>query len=57
MHSLRRAIALLLLGGCGTSTEPQSPPPLLTRLPRALSSAEQRIVEGANAFLSPLRAC
>jgi serine protease inhibitor len=50
MHSLRLAIVLLLLGGCGTSTESQSPPPLLTRLPRTLSPAEQRIVDGGNTF-------
>lgn len=50
MHSLRLTLVLLVLGGCGTSTEPQSPPPLLTKLPRALSPAELRIVEGANAF-------
>lgn len=50
MHSVRLTLALLLLGGCGTAIESQDPPPLLTRLPRALSSGEQRIVDGANVF-------
>ena len=43
-------LALLILGSCGGPTEPEGPPPLLTELPRALSAAELRIVEGANAF-------
>jgi serine protease inhibitor len=47
---IRFSLALLALAGCGSSTEPQSPPPLLTKLPRALSAAEQRIVDGANTF-------
>ncbi len=41
---------LLVLSGCGTSTEAQSPPPILTKLPRALSPAERRVVDGGNAF-------
>jgi serine protease inhibitor len=49
-HPLYLSFAFLALGGCGNSTEPQSPPPLLTKLPRALSPAELRIVDGANAF-------
>jgi serine protease inhibitor len=49
-HSLGVSLALLALGGCRSSTEPQGPPPLLTQLPRALSPEERRIVEGANGF-------
>jgi serine protease inhibitor len=48
-HPLRLTLALFVLGACGT-TEPDGPPPLLTQLPRALSPAELRIVDGANAF-------
>ncbi len=40
----------LILTACGSPTAPGGRPPLLTELPRALSSAELRIVEGANAF-------
>jgi serine protease inhibitor len=47
---LRCSLALLLIVACGTSTEPAGPPPLLTELPRALSPAELRIVDGVNAF-------
>jgi serine protease inhibitor len=46
---LRLTLALLVLSACGT-TEPEAPPSLLTQLPRALSPAEFRIVDGANAF-------
>src|SRR5918997_515091 len=49
-QTIRFSLALLALAGCSSSTEPQSPPPLLTKLPRALSPAEQRIVDGANTF-------
>jgi serpin B len=49
-HWFRISLALSALGGCGTSTESQNPPPLLTRLPRTLSPTEQRIVDGSNAF-------
>jgi serpin B len=48
--SLGLSLALLALVACRSSTEPQGPPPLLTQLPRALSSAELHIVGGANAF-------
>jgi serine protease inhibitor len=46
-----RLATLLVLTGCGSSTAPGGdPPPVLTELPRTLSAAELRIVEGANAF-------
>jgi serine protease inhibitor len=46
---LRVPLALLVLGGCGSSTGPGGDlPPILTELPRTLSSSEHRIVEGAN---------
>jgi serine protease inhibitor len=48
-HPLRLTLALFALSACGT-TEPDGPAPLLTQLPRALSPAELRIVDGANAF-------
>jgi serine protease inhibitor len=45
------AAVLLALAGCGgSSTGPEDPPPILTELPRALTPAELRIVEGGNAF-------
>ena len=40
----------LILAACSSPAEPGGQPPLLTELPRALSSAELRIVDGANAF-------
>jgi len=43
-------IALLVLAACGSPTENDSRVPLLTQLPRALSSAETAIIDGANAF-------
>ncbi len=44
-------VALLLLTACGSSTDPGGDqPPLLSELPRSLSAAEVRIVEGANTF-------
>jgi serpin B len=49
-RSLRLSIPLLLLTACGSPTDPGGRPPLLTALPRALSSAELRIIDGANAF-------
>jgi serine protease inhibitor len=49
-HALRLTLMLLAIEACGTSSPAQSPPPLLTRLPRNLSSAELRIIDGANAF-------
>jgi serine protease inhibitor len=42
-------LGLLAAGGCAP-TEPEGPPPLLSELPRPLSAAELRIVDGANAF-------
>jgi serine protease inhibitor len=54
VRPLRLVPPLLALAGCGAgSTGPGpggDPPPILTELPRALSPAELRIVEGANAF-------
>jgi serine protease inhibitor len=49
-HALRLTLMLLAIEACGPSSPAQSPPPLLTRLPRNLSSAELRIIDGANAF-------
>lgn len=51
-HSRRLFIpSLLLLAACTASTEEsQGPPPLLTALPRALSSAETRMVGAGNQF-------
>ncbi len=49
-HPLRLSFALLALGACGTPTDEQGPPPLLTQLPRALTPAELHIVGAANAF-------
>lgn len=49
-QQLRFLLALLALGACGTPTDQEGPPPLLTQLPRALSPAELHIVEAANAF-------
>jgi serine protease inhibitor len=47
---LGSSILVLLFAACNSSTGPGGPPPLLTELPRALSAAELRIVDGANAF-------
>jgi serine protease inhibitor len=49
-HPLHIPLALLALSACGTSTEPEGRPPLLATLPRVLSPAELRIVDGSNAF-------
>jgi serine protease inhibitor len=49
-HALRLTLSLLAIGSWGTSAEAQSSSPLLTRLPRGLTPAELRIVDGANAF-------
>ena len=49
-QSIALPLVLLVIGACGGPTEPEGPPPLLTELPRALSAAELRIVDGANAF-------
>ena len=43
-------IALLVLTACGSPTENDSRVPLLTQLPRVLSTAETAIIDGANAF-------
>ncbi len=43
-------LALLLLAACGTTDPGGDQPPLLSELPRSLSPAEVRIVEGANSF-------
>jgi serine protease inhibitor len=50
LHSARLPLGLLFLAACGTPTDEDGPPPLLTQLPRALSPAEQRIVDGTNSF-------
>lgn len=50
---MRRAwlgLTLLAVVHCGAPTGPGGPPPLLTALPRALSPAELRIADAANAF-------
>lgn len=47
---LRLPMALLFLTAWGIPLESQSVPALQTDLPRALSSAELRLVDGANAF-------
>ena len=49
-HSLRLPFLLLTLAACSPPTGPGGQPPLVTELPRALSTAELRIVDGANAF-------
>ena len=49
-QSIALPLVLLVIGACGGPTEPEGPPPLLTELPRALSAAELRIVDGANTF-------
>jgi serine protease inhibitor len=43
-------IGLVILAACGPPTGPNGQPPLLTELPRALSPAELRIIDAANAF-------
>jgi serpin B len=51
MPSLPARFALLLaVAACAGPTEQSGPPPLLTGLPRSLSSAEQRIVAAGNQF-------
>jgi serine protease inhibitor len=50
LRALLSASALLVLAACDSPTGPGGRPPLLTELPRALSTAEIRIVDGANAF-------
>ncbi len=50
-HPIGLSLALLVLGACSRGpTEPEGIPALLTQLPRPLSPAEHRIVDGANAF-------
>lgn len=48
--SLTRFALLLSAVACAGPTEQSGPPPLLTGLPRSLSSAEQRIVSAGNQF-------
>ena len=48
-HVVASAAALALVA-CGSPSGPDGPPPLLTALPRELSSAELRIAEAGNAF-------
>ncbi|MBA3522815.1 MAG: serpin family protein [Gemmatimonadales bacterium] len=51
-YALGLSLAVLALGSCRNpaDADPGGLPPLLTELPRTLSPAELRIVEGANAF-------
>lgn len=49
-HRFLLASALITLGACPGPTGPDGAPPLLTELPRPLSSGELGIVDGANAF-------
>lgn len=44
------SLLFFLFSACNPFTDPGGPPPLLTQLPRALSAAELRIVDGANSF-------
>jgi serine protease inhibitor len=44
------SLALLLSVGCGSPTDEENVPPMLTALPRALSPAEVRIIDAANDF-------
>ena len=44
------SLLFLVFSACNPFTDPDSQPPLLTTLPRALSAAELRIVDGANSF-------
>lgn len=47
----RLALLLLALGACtGSPTEPGTPPPALTALPRSLTSAEQSVIAASNRF-------
>ena len=43
-------VQLSVLAACGSPTENDSRVPLLTQLPRPLSTAESAIIQGANAF-------
>ena len=47
---LRFSIPLFILAACESPVGPGGLPSLLTELPRALSTAELRIIEGVNAF-------
>ena len=47
---LRFSVAVLLITACGSPTDEDGVPPLLTALPRALSPAEVTIIDAANAF-------
>ncbi|HEX2249045.1 MAG TPA: serpin family protein [Gemmatimonadales bacterium] len=47
---LRLSIALLLTTACGSPTDHDSVPPILTSLPRALSPAEVSVIDAANTF-------
>jgi serpin B len=44
------AFPFLLLAACASPTDPAGQPALLTELPRALSTSELKIIDGANAF-------
>ena len=50
MPSSPARFVLLCLAACAGPTEQSGPPPLLTGLPRSLSSAEQRMVSAGNSF-------
>ena len=49
-HRPGLSLLFLVCSACNPFTDPGSQPPLLTKLPRALSAAELRIVDGANSF-------
>lgn len=49
-HPLLRPAALLIVAACSGPTEQSGPPPLLTALPRTLSTAEARLVSAGNQF-------
>jgi serine protease inhibitor len=43
-------LAALIAGGCSGSTDPAAAPATLTKLPRSLSVAEQKVLDAANGF-------
>ena len=49
-HTLLGPAALLIVSACSGPTEQSGPPPLLTALPRTLSTAEARLVSAGNQF-------
>jgi len=49
-HTLLGPAVLLIISACSGPTEQSGPPPLLTALPRTLSTAEARLVSAGNQF-------